>query len=334
MFVKNPITGRYIKVGGAVFKKLGARVKRLKRFANKPPPKRPRAAKRPRRPKRPRQAKRPRAAKRPRRPKQPRKPRAINPCINSPTHSPCYKTNPPAHKMITSAKSRGEDCFVRESIQFCCRSGCFGGYPLTKFLGMGESGTVYLTCVKHKCRYAIKIVPLNHPIPRSDCGPRKRKKCPRETLAKFKKEVAFIRKMSKANVGPKYIDTGVTTGVRRDSLKKTMKAAWVVSEAWGSDLEDYFTKHAVALDKQKAKVIKMIKNLALKVLKEGLFLDDLHSGNIVVKVENTNIVDLRFIDYGYMRKKRKSDSAFSMMCLLHDPRCAVFNKADIIKYGR
>lgn len=231
------------------------------------------------------------------------------------------------------------DCFKRENIKYCCQKGCFGGFELKEFINAGATGTVYVTCLQHRCGYAIKLVPIDVPIPGysdDDDHP-----SPVVTEEDFAREVKFVRMMSYYDIGPTYIADGLTAGVKMDGSEKLIRVAYVVTDRWATDLDAYNKRFPELVQQQKAHILEFMSNLAHRLLNINLYLCDLHPGNMVVKLDNENLIThLRFIDFGVMIDNDDGDlTVFDMLRWVYDHpdedyRSGIFTRADVKMYSQ
>lgn len=197
---------------------------------------------------------------------------------------------------------RNPICFKRENNSYHCNiEKCLQNYKLKDLLGQGAYGTVYSACKDHKCNIAIKILTLNVPIPDVNCNIRNRRTNPENcnyiTDEDFEKEVAQFEKISKLNVGPKFLGWWKCSDVYNKHFGK-ITAGFIAMERWGISVDEWNYEFEPT-KRQKNMLAKKLARVLTILDKHNLIHTDLHSGNVVVKyLKNGDPYKVGIIDLG------------------------------------
>ena len=169
------------------------------------------------------------------------------------------------------------------------------GYTIQKFIGEGVTGMVYEAVHQESGKIVvIKFIPLETEGKHSICF----------SVAPnvYRNEVRLNVFLSKQKLVPYVYGTGMTQGiythfkdVRRQ--KRTINIGYIVSEKWDLTLREYMLNYPQQFEANEGLIDEMIRKVGQQYLDFGLYHEDLHSRNIVLKVNaNGDPADLVFID--------------------------------------
>lgn len=162
-------------------------------------------------------------------------------------------------------------------------------YVVSKILGRGVSGTVYILCKKasNNCTRVIKIQDYD---------------------SKFKNEVKMHKNFEKIGLAPKYYESEIHYNGNRAKTH-------IVSERFDGTLSD------ILKVKQSKKVLDDIYNFIKKshyeARKNKLVHGDLHWDNLAYKLNKAGNIDVYYLnDFGWSSKVRKVDKSLVLLDLL------------------
>lgn len=162
-------------------------------------------------------------------------------------------------------------------------------------LGRGEYGTVYNTCIDNECKYALKIARINLDINDND---------PLE-LEDFNKECKYAKLAGDLNIGPKLIKSWICNNVKPKFYKYKIKMGFILMEKMDMTLTKYIKINIDDNDKIK-NVRKMYLDLCKIMLKNNIYNEDLHFGNVMLNINDNNI-EMKFIDWSHTKEIKSSD---------------------------
>ncbi len=177
-----------------------------------------------------------------------------------------------------------------------------GNIRIKKLLGSGAYASIYEACDNEVCDMIVKIIDLS-PVP-YPYDKRPAEIQVNEYITKFNIEVEINRRLSKVNVSPKLIDAFICIHAIISTTGKKANLGLIVSERWDMDLIFYLNSEQKPLPEH---IINLLEDKIRIMHENGIRHDDLHKGNIVLKVNRTVLstgreilepLDIAIIDFG------------------------------------
>ena len=184
---------------------------------------------------------------------------------------------------------------------------CMRDFPVKQWIADGMSGSVFVTCIKHDCKYVIKLVPLDVYIPTDDCDIEHPVEgdCLGVSRKAFETEVEFTKKFSDLYAGPKMVAAGICDNVY-NKYQPELSVGFIVQEKWDLSLEDYLQQYPDDFQNNFQTIERLLLAKAKKIDKTGYCHIDLHSGNILLRLDSrgvgNTVTDVTPSDFGIIRR--------------------------------
>ena len=150
------------------------------------------------------------------------------------------------------------------------RKKCETNYYIKKvsntIFDVGAYGTIAEVCLKSDCKYIVKMIPLSH----------------EQIYKTFLREALIAPMMAKEGVGPKIYDIFVC-----------LNAGYIIMEKWDSSIRNIIETNKFTEDH-----LEDITKLIIKMHKKGIIHNDLHTGNILYKIDDAGNYKFSITDYG------------------------------------
>ncbi len=159
--------------------------------------------------------------------------------------------------------------------QYKTKKACLKNFIVKQELGEGKYATIYEACMNETCPYVLKIMSLKTPVSKDY----------------FKDECKLSKLFGQLKIGPAVYNCwtcdnqGLNLGfIHMDRLDITL----------GDYAKKYPTKFRLYQNEVKKELVKKIKLM----INQGWVHNDLHSENIMLKLNKSDIVDVFIIDFG------------------------------------
>ena len=198
---------------------------------------------------------------------------------------------------------------------------CSNNYKIIKLLGEGAYGKTYLVETKNKKKYAIKYQTLNDYIPFDDTYELDDKK---NKLKEINKEAVLMTQASKLGIGPKIYDKYYC------SKDNNFNVFFVMEYLEGGTLADYLNNGNKLTELMK----KEIKNKVKIMHKNGIYHQDLHENNLMLRLRKNKDPEIMIGDYGLsknveqMSKKLIEEDYFFINTIFNKSRFKEYKEID------
>lgn len=213
------------------------------------------------------------------------------------------------------------------NVHYTYAPGCFGPYKLLQWIGEGQSGTVYAAVPSRGAGeegavgadLAIKLVPLDVPIPTDDCvldDPSTFRDCLTVSQDDFWKEVKMSREMGALGVGPAVLAAGICRQVETPH-QGLIDVGYMVQPKWDQSLESYVDQFPQKFLENRRRLYQRLARRAAALDSIGLTHVDMHGNNVMVNLDaDQNVEDAIFIDFEDVSRNHPVVTSMEMLISL------------------
>lgn len=213
-------------------------------------------------------------------------------------------------KFFTKRKQQ-QKSFTRFNVEYSIKDNCIENMPINKWIGNGKYGSVFLVCLEHQCEYVLKMIPLNVYIPTEDCDISLTEEEMKDVCLKYSDD-DFIRETEMSimfgdvNIGPKVKVFGICNEVENKYQGK-IRVGYIVQEKYDLTLHEFIASDPIGFINSFLFIQHLLIKKAKMIDEMGYFNEDVHQENIMLKINDGEIKDVVFIDFGIVGKYLETD---------------------------